>query len=612
VCLLASFLTVAVVAAIAFMVALIVVLVNQNNNTTSQQSTTTPEPPGPQMPSWPSPTNSILGEYPSAAIAADNGMCSEIGRDIMIKGGNAVDAVIAATFCIGVLDSQSAGIGGGHFMTFYNRTSKTCYIMDARETAPASAYRDMFVNASDRGYPSIGIPGELYGLRKAYELFGSGRVEWRELLLPTVKLCREGYVVSGSLGEAISEKTNDFWNEPTMRDVFYDQEANRTYRTGEVMKRPILADTLELLANSSDPIKLFYQGDLTNKFIQDFEKYNYTNITLADFANYTARFGEERPAITTTINGLNLVVCGPPPPSSAAITISMLKILAQYNVTPEYLNGSIDNNVETYHRFIEAMKFAYAGRQSLGDMDFVTEALPLARNFTSDWFAQEAMARIMETAYQNQSDYYILSDPNGDALNDHGTAQISALDSDGNAVSLTSTINLFFGSMKRSESTDIIWNNDMADFSTPGTVNPYGYAPTPPNFIEPGKRPLSSMSPIIFYDETTGDARIVTGAAGGSRIISATANVAMRLLWFGQDVKEAIDSPRLHNQVTPFQTEVESGFPQIYVDDLKAKGQNFVPYSTDAASSCSVTRSPQGRIQANSDFRKLGGYPAGF
>jgi gamma-glutamyltranspeptidase len=377
------------------------------------------------------------------------------------------------------------------------------------------------------------------------------------------------------------------------------------------MKRPLLADTLELIANSSDPIDLFYRGDLNKKFIQDFEKYNYTNITADDFANYTAKFGDERPAILANINGLNVAVCGPPPPSSAAITIAILKILAQYDITPASLNDSIDANVETYHRFIEAMKYAYAGRMELGDMDYVHDALALALNFTSDAFAQAVKSNMSEMAYPNASDYFIWTKPRT-GVHDYGTSHISVMDAEGNAASLTTTINLFFGSYKRSESTDIIWNDDMTDFSTPGEPNPYGYAPSPANFIVPGKRPLSSMCPMVVFDADSGEARIVTGGAGGSRIISSTANVVMRLLWFGQGLKEAVDSPRLHNQLTPYQTEVENGFPQIYLDDLTAKGQNFVPYSSSAASCGSVARGSDGRIYANSDYRKSGGYPAGY
>jgi len=258
------------------------------------------------------------------------------------------------------------------------------------------------------------------------------------------------------------------------------------------------------------------------------------------------------------------------------------------------------------------MKFAYAAREHLGDMDFVHHALALALNFTSDEFARAAARRITANAHTNDSYYYFMNENNAAAaVEDHGTAHISVLDQEGNAVSVTSTINLYFGSMKRSTSTDIIWNDDMDDFSTPGSDNSFNFAPSPYNYIEPGKRPLSSMTPLIFYDDRSGDVQIVAGAAGGSRIISATANVVARLLWFGQTPKEAIDSPRLHNQLHPFNTEFEKGFPRYYVDQLIAKDQNLTLATGDDASSSAITRDKD-FIYANSDYRKIGGYPAGF
>jgi gamma-glutamyltranspeptidase/glutathione hydrolase/leukotriene-C4 hydrolase len=289
--------------------------------------------------------------------------------------------------------------------------------------------------------------------------------------------------------------------------------------------------------------------------------------------------------------------------------MAILNVMQGYNISKEKMQDP-EYQVQTYHRLLEAMKFSYAERNRLGDMDFVKEALGIARHITSPNFG--SYVRSMSTEKAHPDIAYYQQESKHAVPEDHGTSHVSVLDEDGNAVSITTTVNLYFGARVRSMSTGIIWNDEMDDFSNPNASNYFGFAPTPANYIEPRKRPLSSMSPMIVFDKDNGDVRIVAGSAGGSRIITATAQLVMRLLWFGQNVREAIESPRLHHQLIPFYSEYEPGFPRPILQKLIDRGQNFSTMGTFSTAATAIFRSSDGRIYANSDYRKAGGYPSGF
>ncbi|KRX99870.1 Gamma-glutamyltranspeptidase 1 [Trichinella pseudospiralis] len=206
---------------------------------------------------WPSPSNSLLLEFQKGAVAADNGICSEIGRDVLIKGGNAVDAAIATTICIGVFDAHSSGIGGGHFSTIYIKKDRRCFTVNARQTAPKAANESMFVGDAESslfGSRSIAVPGE-------YKQFG-GKLPWRDLLMPTANICRYGILISDALAMKLQENENYLFSPDSHLKIFINPETNRAYKAGEVMRRPELADALEQLANAADPVQLFYNGTM--------------------------------------------------------------------------------------------------------------------------------------------------------------------------------------------------------------------------------------------------------------------------------------------------------------------------------------------------------------
>uniref|UniRef100_A0A914W3U8 Gamma-glutamyltranspeptidase 1 n=1 Tax=Plectus sambesii TaxID=2011161 RepID=A0A914W3U8_9BILA len=555
------------------------------------------------LPKWPSPSLSPLGKYTDAAVAADNGYCSEIGRDILLKGGNAVDAAIAALFCIGVMDSHSAGMGGGHFMTIYNATTRKCHVVDARETAPAIANETMFVRdpvGSKIGWKAIAVPGELHGLWTEYTRFG-GALPWKDLLEPTINLMNEGYPTSNALAKALQDMSKVILNEPTM-SVFINPQTGNLYKAGEqIVTRQTFMNTLQIIANSTDPIKDFYDGKLTAQMIEEFQR-NGGLITAEDMRNYKSIVRDDSEVIYTRLPS-NRTICGPPPPSGSAIAQAILSILDGFKLN----QSTFEDNVDLYHRLIEASKFAYADRSVLGDMAFITDALPVARNITSQEYA--AAIRKMITDRAHPEEYY-----GGDfgVQEDHGTTHITVMDRFGNAVAVTSTINLLFGAVVRSNSTGIVWNDEMDDFSTPGQPNYFGYPPSKSNFIVPNKRPMSSMSPIVIFDGNTGRPELAAGGAGGSTIISGVAGVALHALWLGADIKQSVDAPRLHNQLRPPNTQYETTFPAEYVAALTARGQTMTPVNNLTVITA-IERGVDGSTYANSDFRKgTESYPAGY
>lgn len=315
-----------------------------------------------KVPEWPAPTTTPMGVYTRAAVTADNGFCSEIGRDMMVQGGNAVDAAIGTLICTGLLDAQNSGIGGGHFMTIFNSKTGKCSVIDAREVAPKAATQDMYKDTKDGsqiGWKAIGVPGQIHGLWTAYKKFASGKLKWSDLFQPTIDLAEKGYVVSPDLAVGLKYQEKHITKDSTL-NIFINPNTGKLYQAGEIMKRPILAKTLRQIAESSDPVQLFYKGSLAAAFVKEFKE-NGAIITMEDMANYTSILRNEIME-TTVMNKYGM--CGPPPPSSAAVTQSVVKIIDNFGVSPRNMS-CINHNVLLYHRMMEAMKFAYAKRSEL-------------------------------------------------------------------------------------------------------------------------------------------------------------------------------------------------------------------------------------------------------
>ncbi|CAD6199901.1 unnamed protein product [Caenorhabditis auriculariae] len=504
---------------------------------------------------WPPPSGSVEKRFARAAITTDNAACSDIGGKVLKKGGNAIDAAIAAMFCIGVVNPQSSGLGGGFLLTFYSKNRGQCMSIDARESAPAAASRNMFINdtdASKYGFTAAGVPGELAGYWHAYKRYGSGKVEWKELVLPSVKLARYGHPVSEYLDYVMRVKERHFRLFPSVRH-WINPATNQTYKEGEILRRPTLARTLERIAHSSDPVQLFYHGEMARVMADEFKEGG-GFITEKDFASYKVR--EHTDLVANSHFRDSLTMCGGPPPSSFAVTQLIVSVMSK--LYPEGHKHNIYDEPLVLHKYIEAMKFAYAQRTLLGDHDFVDDALSRSQNLTAPAYTDWVIRRMKDHA-QPSKNYGGIAQYQ---TPDHGTSHVSVLDEYGNGVSATTTINRWFGAAVESKAYGILWNDEMDDFSTPGMENGFGFAPSETNFIEPGKRPMSSMSPMIIFDHLTKNVKMVIGGSGGSKIISALAKAIVRTLIFKDSVKNAIDAPMIHNQFTPDITQLDDQFPK--------------------------------------------------
>jgi len=533
--------------------------------------------------------------YKHAAVSSDHPLCSEIGKQILKKGGNAVDSAIAVQFCVEVVNSHSTGIGGGGFMLIYDKKTEKASSIDFRETLPLE-FKD---NKNKTQGETILVPGVMRGLEHAHKKFG--KLRWAQLFEPAIDLCQKGFRIHAALGHAIEKKRPYIMSNPGLKELYAPQ--GKLLLEGDVLKRPKLGETYKKLAKEG--ADAFYTGSMAAQIVKDIQTAG-GFITLTDLSGYRAI---ERGPLRTRVKGLELLTT--PPPGSGALISLALKIMAGFNWTRDDIQNP-DKRSLTYHRIIESLKFAYAPFTYLGDPKFTNHTKEVLKYMLDDKIADNFRARIDNVSHT--VNYY---GPHSTAKPEdkRGTSHISVLGPDGGAAAITSTINAYFGSKLRSTKLGIIYNNELADFSE--------FWPSVYNLEKdkkiPGKRPMSKSSPTIFLDKKK-NVKGVFGAAGGFFIPSCLTMSIANWLFFRDNIKEAVTRPRLHCQLFPPTVVYEPTFPADLIPKLQSYSHAYVTNSTYDVSGQlnaimgvvqAIVREDDGRISAEADYRK-GGKPAGY
>ncbi|XP_077535845.1 scoloptoxin SSD14-like isoform X2 [Haemaphysalis longicornis] len=464
----------------------------------------------------------------------------------------------------------------------------------AREMAPAAATADMFVKdrrKSVRGGLAVGVPGELRGYEALHRRL-NGSLPWKALFADAIRLARHGFPMGAHLANALREqmeiKTDHLSD--NIRRAFTNPETGELLQEGELVKQEDLAETLEAVAENG--AEYFYKGNFAKELVTEIQSKGGL-ITEKDLMDYSVDW--RKPVSAQFQDGLTLFSV--PPPASGAVLAYILGIMDAFRAMK---GGALLDDVLTLHRFAEACKFAYAKRALLGD-NKGQELEELVGNLTSQEFAAKASASINdEETFADPARYGFVNESQPP---DHGTAHATFWGPDGDVIAVSTTVNYYFGSQIRTSS-GVVLNNQMDDFSTPGSANVYGVAPSKANFIAPRKRPMSSMAPVVVLDRN-GNCVLALGGSGGSKITSGVALVAMRVLWMGNNIKQAIDFPRIHHQLIPNKLMAESFFPKTYEDELRRRG-HIVTHPEGRFSIMMGVQSSGGRLLANSDFRKGG------
>ena len=493
-------------------------------------------------------------------VVSSQHLASMVGLDILKQGGNAIDAAVAVGYAEAVVHPCCGNIGGGGFMTIHFKDGRNVFL-DFREKAPRKATPTMFQDAqgnvvpglSTDSYLGVGVPGTVMGLDEALRKYGT--MPLQQVIAPAIRLAKEGYVLEQGDVDFLDDSVKDFAKYPNVAAIFLDH--GKPYVAGQRLVQKDLAHTLEQIAEGGTDA--FYKGSIARAVVAASQA-NHGILSMQDFADYTVHW--DKP-VQCDYHGYTIVSA--PPPSSGGVTLCMILKL----VEPYPLGQWGYASARSLHYLVEAERRAFADRNTyLGDPAFVHN--PIDRLLSADHLAQVRATIQPDKATPSSEVKGSLGSPEGTH-----TTHYSVIDKDGNAVAVTYTINYLFGIRQIAGDTGFFLNDEMDDFtSKPGVANGAGLVQFAADQVEPGKRPLSSMTPTIVLRD--GKPFLITGSPGSATIISTTMESIVNVIDFGMNVQQAIDAPRMHHQWYPDVVYIEHGLvtPQTR-KSLEAMGYTF-------------------------------------
>jgi len=490
-----------------------------------------------------------------AAVAMPDKYSAQVAKQVLLEGGNAIDAAVAAGFVLAVTYPEAGNLGGGGFMTLFtpslaktkhdsNPETLPVHFLDYREKAPKAAFRDLYLDQNKNvipyrslvGYQASGVPGTVMGLWQVHQRFGS--VSWKQLLQPAIDLAKKGFVVSKELESTAQWYQNWIANKSTTPLNFSEYFGN--LKTATVFKQPLLAKTLTRIAKQGADD--FYRGTTAKQLVEHMQQHDGL-ITLADLQAYEAKW--RAPVVGEWQN--RTVISAPPPSSGGVAIVQLLKMKQQ--LQPQFeqalINARKDGVPEQAikaHFYAELEKRVYADRAYfLGDPDFVE--VPISTLISDAYLKKRGQSVLMDEISDSESMRH-------GKIETPETTHFSIMDANGNAVSNTYTLNMPFGSGVVIPKAGFLMNNEMDDFSTkPGVANVFGVVGGKANEVAPEKRMLSSMSPTIVLKDNS--VEMVVGTPGGSTIITSVFQTIVNVVDEGMNAQQAVDAPRMHHQLLP-------------------------------------------------------------
>ena len=555
-----------------------------------------------------------LDEQPVRAshgmVVSVHHLASDAGLETLRAGGNAVDAAVATGFALAVVHPAAGNLGGGGFLLLRTHDGSATFI-DFREKAPLAATETMYQDANGNvipdasvlssvlGYRSIATPGSVAGLVYAERKYGKLSLE--RVIAPAIKLAADGFVLTAEEAKELTDP--DLARFPDSKRIF--QRDGNHYMEGETFRQPELARTLQHIAADPDD---FYHGKIAHELIDALHKGG-ALLTLDDLAQYTV---VERTPITGVFHNYT-VISAPPPSSGGIVLLSALNILEGYDLAKPG-----DRSAQSIHLIVEAYRRAYMDRADyLGDPDYNTipSAELTSKPYAAAWRASIAPAAATPSAALARPAGFLPPAPKTAGRRrpeSNDTTHYSVVDSEGNAVAVTTTLNDGFGSRVTAGSLGFLLNDEMDDFAVKlGVPNMFGLIQGPANAIAPGKRPLSSMTPTIVLED--GKLRYVLGSPGGARIITTVAGIFLSASEGGLNIQQAVDAPRFHHQYLPDKLYLEPGFSPETIAALRARGYDLAIADHHWSNGECIAIDPQtGGLLGGQDHRSHYGKAAGY